>query len=110
MSDDNTQDGAEPSPASAGSHVMGVPLLLDAIGDCLAQVDPFDQRCVVVLNTPERRKAHKALWQLRQMAESSYVRLLPEEREAVGRMSFLLEQHGWREDAAVFRGLLRRLR
>ena len=67
MSDDNTQDGAEPSPASAGSLGMGVPLLLDAIGDCLAQVDPFDQRCVVVLNTPERRKAHMALFRLKQM-------------------------------------------
>jgi hypothetical protein len=36
--------------------------------------------------------------------------LTDEEREAVSRMSFLLEQHGWREDAAVFRGLLERLK
>jgi hypothetical protein len=30
--------------------------------------------------------------------------------EAISRMSFLLEQHGWREDAAVFCGLLERLK
>jgi hypothetical protein len=34
--------------------------------------------------------------------------LTAEEREAIGRMSFLLEQHGWRDDAGVFRGLLDR--
>jgi hypothetical protein len=83
MSDDNTRDAAEPSSASAGSHGMDVSVLLDAIGDCLAQVDPFDQRCVVVLNTPERRQAHKAFWQLKRMAESSCMRLLPEERAAI---------------------------
>lgn len=58
---------SEQSIPSRGSHGMDVPLLLDAIGDCLAQVDPFNQRCVVVLNTPERKKAHKALFRLKQM-------------------------------------------
>jgi hypothetical protein len=67
MNDDNTQDGAEPSPASVGSQGMDVSVLLDAIGECLSQIDPFDRRCVVVLNTPERRKAHKALFRLKQM-------------------------------------------
>jgi hypothetical protein len=45
-----------------------------------------------------------------QAAEIRRLRLTDEEREAVSRMSFLLEQHGWREDAAVFRRLLERLK
>jgi hypothetical protein len=60
-------DANEQSIPSRGSHGSDVSAMLDAIGDCLSQVDPFDPRCIVCLSTPERRKAHKALWQLRKM-------------------------------------------
>jgi len=76
-------DVDERSAAMLGSHAAEVSGLLDAIGECLAQIDPFDQRCVMVLNTPERRKAHKALWRLKQIAECSCLRLTEEERKAI---------------------------
>jgi hypothetical protein len=93
----------EMSAASRGSHAAEVPELLGAIGECLAQIDPFDQRCVMVLNTPERRKAHKALWQLQQMAS---LRLTDEERAVIE----VCATH-WQAAPAskILRGLLERL-
>jgi hypothetical protein len=73
-----TNEVDEMSAGSRGSHADEVSELLGAIGECLAQIDPFDQRCVMVLNTPERRKAHKALWRLKQTCECAVASLSSE--------------------------------
>jgi hypothetical protein len=67
-------DGGD-SPAALAAFMYGmrfrnnhpdVDAMLDDIGACLAQIDPFSDKCLVAMNTPERRKAHKSLSQLRQ--------------------------------------------
>ena len=96
MSDEN-----ERSVASAGSHGDTLSVLRTLI-DGVRGMGLGDPDC------GDRIKASDVVrWAVDKIER---LRLTDEEREAVGRMSFLLEQHGWREDAAVFRGLLERLK
>jgi len=100
MNNDNTQDGAEPSPASDGSRRDACRAAFERWADedgCLRTIKKTNGS---YLDSPTR-------WAWDGWRAAT---LTDEEREAVSRMSFLLEQHGWREDAAVFRGLLERLK
>jgi hypothetical protein len=84
MNTDNTQGGAEPSPASAGSH-----------GKVTVSVHTDDSACAFPDSRPIRRQRFT---------------LTDAEREAMQFAAFLYEQGGRADDAATLRGLLERMK
>ena len=103
MSDDNTQGGSEPSPASAGSQ------LRDQIAALVHDAMRFDREAKTPTwqggNSYAESRARQAAWQIATLLQPT---LTDAERAAVERSERWARLEGYDSDAATLRGLLSR--